>query len=125
PDLWTPLLGQPHPLKVERSHAKTEAVGKHHGQWRVGGPDFTHRKVYSVRSGHQITAVTVERLEILVGERVVDHRTPVQHRMRHCGAGDGADCADSGGTGQPTSPPRLAEMQAVKMVVVQSFSASR
>ena len=89
------------------------------------GPDLANREVDTVGRGHQIAAVAVERLEVLVRERVVDDRTPVEHRAGHGGTGDGADRTDSGGTGQPASPPRLADMEAVKMFVAQRFSASR
>ncbi len=71
-DLWTPLVGQPHALKVKGAHAKTESVREYHGQWRVGGPDLAHRQRHAVGRRHQIAAVTVECLEILVGVGVFD-----------------------------------------------------
>jgi hypothetical protein len=125
PDLRTPLLRQPDALKVEGAHAKTEAMGEDDGQRRVGGPDLADREVDTVGGGHQIAAVAVERLEIFVRERVVDDSAPVEHRAGHGRPGDGAYRTDSGGTGQPASAPPPAEMEDVKMVVAQCFSASR
>jgi hypothetical protein len=89
PDLWTPLIGQPHALKVEGAHSKTEPVREHHGHWRVGGPDLAHRQRHAIGRRHHIAAVAIERLEILVGIGVFDYRTP-RHRAGHGNACDGA-----------------------------------
>ncbi len=100
PDVGTPLLAQPHALKMESAHAQTESVCEHHCQCRILGPDLAHRQGHPVGGGHHAAPVVVQRFEILAGERIVDDRAPGQlPRNRH--RGDRADRAQSRGTRQP------------------------
>ena len=122
-NLGSPFLGQPDALKVKGAHAKAESVGEHDGQWCVGGPHLAHREGHAVGSGHQIAAVTVECLEILVGIGIVEDGTP-SHRAGHSDSGDGAERTHSCSTCQPPCQP-LVYVGAVNIVTAQRFPASR
>ena len=100
PHLRTPLLGQPCPLKVEGSHAQTEAVREYHGQRSVFGSDLADRQRHPVGGGHHAAAVDVQQLEILAGVGIVGGDPPAH------GPGDrhARDRADRGQPGGPRQP---------------------
>src|SRR5947209_1580326 len=100
-------------------------MGEHDSQRRVGGPDLANRKVDTVGRGHPVAAVAVESLEVLVRKRILDHRTPVEHRANHGRPGNCAYRTNPGRTGQPASPDRTTDMESIEVIVAQRFSAPR
>ncbi|MDT5247881.1 MAG: hypothetical protein QOJ28_515 [Mycobacterium sp.] len=115
--LRSPLLDEPHPLKVEGAHAQRESVGEDDRQRSILGPDLADRQRYPVRRGDHATAVRIEQKEVLIGVWVVGGHAAGQRTDRR-GTGKSTDANQPGHASHPArvansaaAPPRFLVVQ--------------
>ena len=101
PHLRTQNLTEPRPLKVEGAHAQTESVGEDHGQRGVHRAGLAHRQRNPVGGRHDLAAIAVQSLEILIGPRIFTRGGSFDDRLAGRGADEGGDGGQPGAARQP------------------------